>query len=236
MKSQLVSIENLDPDDRAAMYTLLDAHFKGVNPETFAADLARKNWVILLKDDSTQILQGFSTLFLQQTMLAQEPCAVVYSGDTIVDPGVWTSSTLARSWIAAVNQLRQQYTQGKLFWLLICSGYRTYRFLPIFWREFYPRYNEITPPHISAFMAFLADSYYQQAYDSVSGIVRLAQPQILRESLIGIPAGRQSDPHIRFFEAKNPGYLQGDELVCLTEIQPDNLTRAGQRMWFAQAE
>ena len=37
-------------------------------------------------------------------------------------------------------------------------------------------------------------------------------------------------PLVRFFAAKNPGHLQGDELACLTEITRPNLTRAGERM------
>ncbi|MDJ0694121.1 hypothetical protein [Mastigocoleus sp. MO_188.B34] len=42
-----------------------------------------------------------------------------------------------------------------------------------------------------------------------------------------------TDPHIEFFDRMNPGHLNGDELVCLTEISETNLTPAGKRMWFA---
>ena len=37
-------------------------------------------------------------------------------------------------------------------------------------------------------------------------------------------------PHIAFFLATNPGHVRGDELVCLTELCDENLTRAGRRM------
>ena len=41
-----------------------------------------------------------------------------------------------------------------------------------------------------------------------------------------------------FFVSKNPGHARGDELVCLTEAHPENLTRAGQKLlahyWEAQ--
>lgn len=233
MKSHLIRAEDLSAGDREAMYRLLNQHFKGVKPEVFATDLAQKNWVLLLKDDADTRLQGFSTLQIQQLEFQEELIGVVYSGDTIMDPSGWTSSALPRAWIAAVNYLRQQIETQKLYWLLICSGYRTYRFLPVFWKEFYPVCDRVTPAKKSALMAFLAHSYYQQNYDEQSGLVNLAHPQILREPLSSIPTNRQTDPHIRFFEAKNPGHLNGDELVCLTEICPENLTRAGQRMWFA---
>ena len=38
-------------------------------------------------------------------------------------------------------------------------------------------------------------------------------------------------PIFSFFAQRNPGHAAGDELVCLTEIHPDNLTRAGRRVW-----
>ncbi|MFH7029318.1 MAG: hypothetical protein ACHBN1_28975 [Heteroscytonema crispum UTEX LB 1556] len=56
---------------------------------------------------------------------------------------------------------------------------------------------------------------------------------MLRGCLKGIPQERLQDPHIQFFALHNPGHLQGDELVCLTEICEENLTPAGKRMWFA---
>jgi hypothetical protein len=48
-----------------------------------------------------------------------------------------------------------------------------------------------------------------------------------------LPSGRLADPHIAFFLERNPGWKEGDELVCLTEIAEENLTRAGRRMWHA---
>jgi hypothetical protein len=38
------------------------------------------------------------------------------------------------------------------------------------------------------------------------------------------------NPHKNFFFKKNPGYIHGDELVCLTEIDEDNFTAAAKRM------
>ena len=46
----------------------------------------------------------------------------------------------------------------------------------------------------------------------------------------GVKSNRLKNAHVAFFKSINPGHTQGDELVCLTEIDPDNLTRAGRRM------
>ena len=45
-----------------------------------------------------------------------------------------------------------------------------------------------------------------------------------------IPPGRLANPDVAFFARVNPGHEAGDELVCLTTLDDDNLTRAGRRM------
>lgn len=235
MKTQLIPTQRLLPFERDRMYALLNTHFEGVRREVFDADLNQKNWVILIKDEASDQLKGFSTLLIYETQLEGETFSVVYSGDTIMDPSAWSSSALSRAWISAVKQLGSQSRGGKLYWLLISSGYRTYRFLPVFWKEFYPRYDAPTPPTTQALIDFLARNQFGQYYDQQAGIVRFPYPHALREGLRGIPSERLKDSHIAFFEHRNPGHLQGDELVCLAEISEENLTKAGRRMWFADA-
>jgi hypothetical protein len=232
MKSQLIPIKDLSIDEKSAMYSLLSTYFQGVKLDVFNADLNSKNWVILLEDKQTGKLQGFSTLLMYDTNFNGENLSVVYSGDTIVEPSAWSSSSLSRTWIHSVNQLRLKYAQNKLYWLLISSGYRTYRFLPIFWKEFYPRYDIKTPNYTSELMIFLARERFGNYYDPMAGVVRFPHPHQLENRLKGIPKERLEDPHINFFQQQNPGHMEGDELVCLTEISEDNLTSAGKRMWF----
>lgn len=231
--TRLVQTEILTSRDRAAMYSLLNTHFDGVKPDVFQADLKQKNWVILLEDKQTGQLKGFSTLLMYNAKFAGELISIVYSGDTIMDPSAWSSSALSRAWIAAVNQLRREFAVGKLYWLLISSGYRTYRFLPVFWQEFYPRYDASTPPNIQTLIDFLAYRQFGDCYDQTLGIARFPHPHRLKGQLEGIPTERLKDPHIRFFTEKNPGHRNGDELVCLAEISEENLTKAGRRMWSA---
>ncbi|MGL5065566.1 MAG: hypothetical protein ACRC62_36820 [Microcoleus sp.] len=235
MNSWLLPVRELEASDRAAMYALLENHFQGITWEVFQSDLERKNWVLLLKDETSHTLKGFTTLMFCQTRFAGEKISIVYSGDTIVDPSAWSSTALPRNWIAAIDFLHQKYPDNKLYWLLICSGFRTYRFLPTFWQEFYPRYDAATPDRTANLMANLVREYYGNFYQETLGIVRFPHPQILGDKLIEIPTGRQTNPHIQFFEKKNPGYRLGDELVCFTEIRYDNLTRAGKRMWQANS-
>lgn len=210
------------------MFHLLAHHFEGVTTIQFTRDLAEKNWVVLIRRSSQ--LVGFSTLLVYESSFGGEPVSVVYSGDTIVAPEAWGSSALARGWITAVNQLRERYPRGKYYWLLLTSGFRTYRFLPVFWREFFPRVNAATPSHVQQLRDHLAVERFGSQYEAASGIVRFHQPQRLQGGLQKIPIERTSDPHVAFFLARNPAHAHGDELVCLTELCDENLTAAGRRM------
>lgn len=236
MRSQLVSNQNISSQQKQEMYRFLSAYFEGVTRDVFDEDLAQKNWIILLRDQNSHQLQGFSTLLIYNTEYKEKTISVVYSGDTIVAPHAWSSSVLSRVWINAIDKLRQEFVLGKLYWLLICSGYRTYRFLPVFWQDFYPRYEQKTPQEVRNLMNFLATERFGENYDKNTGIVRFSHPHQLREGLRGIAPERLNNPHIKFFNSNNPGHINGDELVCLTEICPNNLTKAGRRMWKFQGQ
>ena len=211
-----------------AMFTLLASHFTGVDRCVFQDDLADKNAVILLEDNDG-VLRGFSTLRVYQTAAPGRLVTIIYSGDTIVDRGSWGSPALARTWIHCVRQAAAS-AAGDAYWLLITSGYRTYRFLPVFFRAFYPRYDQATPAEEQATLDAVAGERFGSRYDPATGLVRLERPQVLAGDLIGVSAGRTADAHIRFFLGRNPGFVHGDELACLTRIHDDNLTPAGRRM------
>lgn len=213
---------------QAAMFALLAGHFEGVSATQFASDLGEKSHVILLEKAGR--LVGFSTLLIYETTWRAEPVTVVYSGDTIVAPEAWNSPVLPRAWIAAVNDLRREHPRGRCYWLLLTSGFRTYRFLPVFWREFFPCGGQPTPPETQGLLDHLAGEKFGPAYDAARGIVRFDRPQRLRPALAALPPGRAADPHVAFFLARNPSHLDGDELVCVTELTEANLTPAGRRM------
>ena len=210
------------------MFALFQSHFQGVTQEQFAADLRDKYWVILLKQDHK--LKGFSSLKFYEAKLDNEPVRIVYSGDTITDPSMWSSPALPQAWATAIKAIHQGRTE-KLYWLLISSGYRTYRFMSIFGKEFYPHYDRETPPKITEFINQLCQDQFKDDYYPQEGIVRFPQPQVLRPHLREIPPEKLKDAHVAFFRQKNPGYIKGDELVCLAEVSEDNLTRSGLRLW-----
>ena len=225
---ELSAVPALTPRDRAELFALLSLHFEGVTLAQFERDLAEKNWVICLR--RADRLVGFTTLLLTTAIFDGQPITAIYSGDTIVAPEAWGSPALARAWIASVNHLRTTVPPRPCYWLLLTSGFRTYRILPVFWREFIPRAGPPAPESSQRLLDHLARERYGPAFDPATALVRFPFPQRLRAPLATVPAGRTADPHVAFFLQRNPAHAAGDELVCLTEIHERNLTPAGRRM------
>ena len=137
---------------------------------------------------------AFRRWWRTQLDVAGKIVSVVYSGDTIVERTWWGSPALARTWVRAVQSSRRNLARG--VWLLLTSGFRTYRFLPVFFRNFYPRYDAD-----SAEDRMLLDELARERfgrYNTALGIVRFTRPQVLAPDLIALPEGRLPDPHIAY--------------------------------------
>jgi len=221
----------LGGDDVADMYRLFTTHFERVSEDRFRVDLERKDWVIRVRDGKT--LLGFTSLQFLRVRAAAADLEVLYSGDTIMKPEARSTTLLARTWIDSVRRISELHAAAEMHWLLLVSGFRTYRLLPVFWREFFPNCMQATPAGVRDTVATLAGALFGAGYDAHAGVVRFDSPQPLRPELSRIPESRLADPHVRFFASANPGHANGDELVCWTRLTQDNLTAAGTRMWHA---
>ena len=217
----------LTATQREEMRQLMEAHFHGVTASQFHRDLDEKDWVLRFTREDQLI--GFSTMQVYGTLHEGRWINVIYSGDTVMAPEGWGSPVLARAWIALVRELQSRHPAGPWYWLLLSSGFRTYRFLPVFWREFWPRFDAAASG-APKLLATLAHERFGRRFDEAAGVVRFDHPQRLREHLVTVPDGRSGDPHVRFFLETNPGHANGDELVCLAVLSDDNLTAAGRRM------
>ncbi len=222
----------------AQMLALLRDHFDNVTPDAFACDLAEKEWVILLCDGDGAV-QGFSTLMRMHATVENRQVVAFYSGDTIIHPDFWGEAELPRIWGRHVFDLAAQVRvadpEAAVYWFLISSGYKTYRFLPVFFRDFYPQHAKATPSREQQTLDALAHQKFGDHYDPASGLIHFDNVASLREGVAEVTVSRLRDPHVRFFVERNPGYASGEQLACLVELTPENLTRGGQRMLAATA-
>lgn len=225
----VVDTSSLMAGDVDRMGALMEQYFAGVTRGAFEADLVEKPWVIVLRDADNGVLHGFSTLCLMEAAVEGIALRAFFSGDTIIDRPYWGSLELERAWFHFLFARIAAEPQYRWFWFLICKGYRTYRYLPVYFHRYYPS-PATTPPFEQAALDAFAAQRFGDAYDRAAGVIRCHGDYCLRGGIGDIDARERRDPRVAFFEARNPGWLRGDELACLAELCDDNLKRMGLRI------
>lgn len=235
LTAQLVACHDLDSARVRAMFELYASNYADTSDRVFQHDLARKTHVLLLtrEDDS---LRGFTTLELYSSKAAGDAVRVLYSGDTIIDPAHWGSPALALEWIRFAGTIARR-DSTPLYWLLIVKGHRTYRFLPAFARHYIPHHELPDSPAERTLLSALAREKFGNHFDAVSGVVHFPTPQgRLIDGLADVPPQHRRLSSVAHFLRLNPGYRNGDELVCLCRLSPDNLRPFAARVFAEDAE
>jgi hypothetical protein len=223
------AVSELEPEAVEGMLHLFRTYFLLDDPAVFVRDLRSKDEVIRIWDPRGD-LQGFSTVSSFPTTFQGREMGIVYSGDTIIAPDHWGTSVLPRTWLDTVIRMSETLPRP-LYWLLLSSGHKTYRLLTLFFREFYPSVEKGTPARIQAFMDQLGRERFGEQYLEESGVVRFTRGATpLREGVSPLGCRELESRHTTYFLSRNPGYVSGDELVCLAEVADDNLTRAARRI------
>jgi hypothetical protein len=230
LEAQLVTVSELSGQERDCMFALMDRYYAGMKRDFFNADLDEKHWAILLRDSDSNVICGFSTQMLMDFTVDGASMHALFSGDTIVEQRCWGQSVLAQAWGRLALELINRFPRGSLYWFLISKGYKTYRYLPLFFREYYPRHATPTPPWAKSVIDVLGRQKYPRAYDSSAGIIRAGATACrLRRDVAAVTFAKLRDPAVSFFVETNPGHELGDELCCIAPLTRENFSHAAAR-------
>jgi hypothetical protein len=222
------------------MYRLYEHYYGGTSEDQFRADLAAKNYVLLLRstEEGDGSLVGFSTQAIIEYEFEAKRESAVFSGDTIIDHRYWGDQALPKAFCEFAATLCATQPDQPLYWLLISKGHRTYRYLNAFAWHYFPQPPELLKPFavnelkLQQRSALIARHLFGEKYNASKGIVRFSEgaaflkPQWHVESEKGKRKSEghaKSAPIIQHFETLNPGFREGDELVCITELTKSNL-------------
>lgn len=227
------TIPELAPKDTYRMLELLETYYDGVMEQKFFKDLQEKDGVMLILDSATQHIVGFSTFMIIDLDVGERVVKGFFSGDTIMKKEYRKSTALGveigKNFIEAIERFKEY----SVYWTLISKGCRTYCLLPLFFYDFYPRYDAKTPGDIQAIIHALGRKKYPDYYNSSTGIIEYpegVETEIFKTASEEITERRLLDPHIRFFLNRNPGYVTGNELVCVAKVSVHNFTPVFVRM------
>jgi hypothetical protein len=208
------------------MLELMRSYYDYVTDHIFFEDLHQKQYVCLLEDNA-QLIQGFTTFAINPKNCGTSTYNILFSGDTIIAPEHWGSQALVRGFCHSVGQFIQTDPQKEWYWYLLSKGHRTYLYLPLFFEEYCPA---LTPtanePVLQNIIQEVSSKVYAKYWQKDLGILRFdSKIGQLTPELAQATFDKANKPHIGFFLKKNPKFYEGEELVCLTRLAPENMKR-----------
>jgi len=203
------------------MARLYLANYDGSNEALFFGDLAKKHEVLLVRAGEQVV--GFTTMLFFEREWCGRNIRVVYSGDTVVDRAHWGQQALAFDWISRMGALKRERPEIPFYWLLLVKGHRTFRYLPLFGKSFYPHWS-IDRSDLKPLADTLALEMFPDDYNPETGVVEFRRSRGHLKADIALPSHADlAKREIDFFLRRNPGFRDGHELVCLCEVETHNM-------------
>lgn len=220
LRSEVVPVSNLDEPLVREMYALFDKYYDAVSASLFRSDLESKDEVVLLWKDS--VLKGFSTMQWNPSGCSFSEGDILFSGDTIIAKDAWGSQSLVKAFCRRAGQWSRERDRP-IYWLLISKGHRTYLYLPLFGRRFYPDPKQ-TCNDLRKIAHTASLHIFGQAFDTNNGLIRFAEPRgQLKPELAADSTTKSGNRYVDYFLERNPDFSQGVELVGLMELSAANL-------------
>ena len=215
MKGYVKPVSQCAKEEISAMYALMTEFYDNMDEAVFRRDLADKDYCLVLYEEDT--LVGFTTQKVMSVTVDGREIHGMFSGDTIIHKDHWGEIELFKVWAGFWFEFAEKYEE--FYWFLICKGYKTYRILPAFWKEFYPNCSAETPEYEQKIIHAYASRLYPEEYNPETGVIEYRHVKDkLREGVADVDSHRIKNKDIAFFCKANPGHTEGNDLACIARI------------------
>src|SRR5262249_40033802 len=119
LKARIVAVTTLAEREKARMFELMQMYYDAMSREQFLKDLAKKDDVILLLDETDQQIRGFSTLVCVGIQHRDKTACGIFSGDTVIEKNYWGQRALGKAFLRYLFAKKMQRPLQPLYWLLI---------------------------------------------------------------------------------------------------------------------
>jgi hypothetical protein len=215
IEASVIEVKYLSEDRIEEMYRLMQSSYENVIFSEFCKDLAEKQYCLVIEKEKQ--LKGFSSIEAYDLVWQGEKFHVIFSGDTIVHKSLRNSRIL---WLTFGRWMLDYSRDKKCIWFLISKSYRTYQYLPQNFLHYFPAFGTMDK-NLSSLAKVLVEKKFGGHYDTDQMVIKAMEHQQYLKCMEQ-PKLRKS-PHQIFYETLNPGYWQGDELICCAPFSVENL-------------
>lgn len=230
LKGMIKPADQYGEEDLRAMYRLMSAFYDDTDEDTFRKDFRAKDYCLALYHEADGLV-GFTTQKVMHVPVDGKEIHGIFSGDTIIHKEHWGDLELFRVWAGFWFDFAAQYEE--FYWFLICKGYKTFCMLPLFFTEFYPNYRFPTPPYEQRIMDAYARILYGEEYNCDTGVIEYHTcKDKLKSGVADIGSRELRNKDIAYFTQANPGYGNGNDLVCLAKLDRAILRKRAGKLLF----
>lgn len=230
--SQTKAISACSAQEKDDFFRLLGHDFLGVTREDFERDFGEKEAVMILRtEDEHGEIVGWSTLKILPLALPapfNEVVMGVFSGDTVVLPQYRTSFGIGKELVNYFLDAYARFPDHKVYYTLTSKGWRTYKIMPFYFKDYAPRPDQPTTPFDQMVIDTFGRTKYPDNFDLATGLVSFGSQRVRPGGVDAAP--EHPDRYAQYFLERNPDYLAGHELVCIGRITLDNFTGAARRL------
>lgn len=220
-KNQLIRKTDLLEQDITEMYQLMDSFYDNINPKEFLRTLAKKDYVFLVRGPYGAI-KAFTTMQLFTIPGSKPKAQGILVGDIITHQNFLWERNLIWEALVRFERIPSKYMERYVF--LTCEDYWTYQVFKDSFYRFYPSEEQDTPIYIKKIMNSFGEYYFNGEYEVVNGIIKhrcfprkmKEDRRKMREDAMGKDALNEGGN--AYFLLRNPGYADGDGLVCIAEL------------------
>lgn len=230
LRYRIVGVSDLTADQITRMLELMKAFYQAQEEQAFRNDLSHKQYIVLLC--TGEEIQGFSTVAINPGGTGTDAYNVYFSGDTILHPEYWGTQELVKGFFHLVASLHRAAPRQKLYWFLMSKGHRTYMYLPLFFKKYYPGVPDRVDETLAPLLDRMATMMYGDCWDAQTGIIRLPGDSPMVPDLQEASFKKQGhNEHVDFFLKRNPDFATGAELACLVDLSPENFLPLAERCY-----
>lgn len=222
-------ISSLADDERDAIWSFA-ARFTDATREGFEQSFTNKRDAVLIKDARTGELVGLGGVAVEELPLGDSRCVVIFPGDTLFDPKVRGKSLVQGLGLLYYLECRLKRPTLPVYMVYGTFSYKSYLMLPRNFRTFWPRQGAPMPAREQALLRDVAERFYLDVRERAGGALVARTTKRLREGVATVDEAALRDPDIRYFHEQNPGYTDGEVLLCLIPLHTANWLSVGRNV------
>lgn len=230
LKGFIKSVNEYSESEISAMYSIMAEFYDNTDEAVFRRDFFDKDYCLALYLENGSLV-GFTTQKILELDANGKKINGIFSGDTIIHKDYWGDIELFQVWAKFWFEFAEKYDE--FYWFLICKGYKTYRIMPLFWKEFYPNYREETPEYEQNIINAYASALYPDEYNPETGVIEYKSVKDkLKNGVANVGEHEMKNKDIAYFCKANPNYINGNDLACIAKIDKAKLKRRAPELLF----